>query len=58
MLGELFTVSEPEQELKDTRSPTSSRIGISQYLDNVPLQNSEQTRRSRERERERNGKEE
>ena len=30
VLETLFSVGEPAKELKDTRSPTSTRIGISQ----------------------------
>lgn len=36
VLEALFSVGKPAKELKNARPPTSTRIGISQYVEDIP----------------------
>ena len=56
MLEALFSVGEPAKEMKDTKPPTGTRIGISQYIEIHPTATNETTKLeilSKEIERER-----
>ena len=44
MLEALFNVGEPAKEMKNTKPPTGTRIGISQYIEIHPTANNETTR--------------